>query len=385
MCLQVIANYLFLVSFMKKILHISKYYYPYYGGIEDVAHTIIKELKPYYEQRIICFNHERGTIFNINGTDVLRIGTCCNISSQPVSLKYRHLLKQTIDTFQPDYIHLHLPNPLVATYLLTLNLHGAKIVSHWHADILGQKSFYKLYKPFEREILKKSYKIIATSEPYMNSSEAIKPYIDKTLILPNTIDEKKLHLFKGEEEEINKIKEKYNHKKIVFFVGRHVPYKGIDYLIESDKYITEDCMILIGGTGEKSASLKEMAKDHPRIKFIGRLSNNEVKYYLHASDVFAFPSINRSEAFGVALAEALYCGLPAVSFYIDGSGTMWVNQNNKTGLVVENKNVEKYGEAISILLGNEILRKQMSEAAKEWARQNFLPNQILPIIEKVYF
>ena len=191
-------------------------------------------------------------------------------------------------------------------------------------------------------------------------------------------------LFKHEEE-INKIKEKYNHKKIVFFVGRHVPYKGIDYLIESDKYITEDCMILIGGTGEQSASLKELAKDHPRIKFIGRLSNNEVKYYLHASDVFAFPSINRSEAFGVALAEALYCGLPAVSFYIDGSGTMWVNQNNKTGLVVENKNVEKYGEAISILLGNEILRKQMSENAKEWARQNFLPNQILPIIEKVYF
>jgi glycosyltransferase involved in cell wall biosynthesis len=370
---------------MKKILHISKYYYPYYGGIEDVAHTIVKELNSYYDQRIICFNHERGTIFNINGTDVLRVGACCNIASQPVSFKYWYLLKKTIDTFLPDYIHLHLPNPLVASYLLTLDLHGAKIISHWHADILGQKSFYRLYRPFERAILKKSYKIITTSEPYVNSSIAIKPFLNKTVILPNTINENKLHLFDGEEEEINKIKEKYNHKKIVFFVGRHVPYKGIDYLIESDKYINEDCMILIGGTGEKSASLKEMAKDHPRIKFIGRLSNNEVKYYLHASDVFAFPSINRSEAFGVALAEALYCGLPAVSFNIDGSGTMWVNQNNKTGIVVENKNVEKFGEAISILLGNDILRNQMSENAKEWARQNFLPNQILPIIEKVYF
>ena len=60
---------------MKKILHISKFYHPYYGGIEDVAQTLVDELKPYYDQKIICFNHEKGTIYNINGVDVLRIGT----------------------------------------------------------------------------------------------------------------------------------------------------------------------------------------------------------------------------------------------------------------------------------------------------------------------
>ena len=70
---------------MKRILHVSKYYYPYYGGIEDVAKTIIDELKPYYEQKIICFNHEKGTIYNINGADVLRIGTTKTIASQPIS------------------------------------------------------------------------------------------------------------------------------------------------------------------------------------------------------------------------------------------------------------------------------------------------------------
>ena len=59
---------------MKKILHISKFYFPYYCGIEVVALTIVDQLKPYFEHRIICFNHEKGTIYNIKGADGLHIG-----------------------------------------------------------------------------------------------------------------------------------------------------------------------------------------------------------------------------------------------------------------------------------------------------------------------
>lgn len=369
---------------MKKILHVSKYYYPYYGGIEDVAKTIIDELKPYFEQRIICFNHERGTIYNINGADVLRIGTIFTVASQPISYKYRNILQKTIDSYKPDFIHLHLPNPLIAVYLLTLNLGEAKIITHWHADILGKSYFYKVYKPFEKKLLEKSYKIVATSEMYTDFSEPIKKFKDKTVILPNTVNETKLHLFEGEQEEIEKIKEKYHHKKIVFFVGRHVPYKGIEYLIEAEKIITEDCIILIAGTGDLTENLRNKVGENPRIKFIGRLSNNELKYYLHASNVFAFPSHNRSEAFGVALAEALYCGLPSVSFNIIGSGALWVNKNGQTGFVVENKNVKEFADGISKILSSDTLRDEMSMNARKWVRQNFLKDQIVPIMKEVY-
>jgi glycosyltransferase involved in cell wall biosynthesis len=369
---------------MKKILHVSKFYYPYYGGIEDVARTIIDELKPYFEQRIICFNHEKGTVYNINGADVLRVGTTFTVASQPISIKYWRILQKTIDTYRPDFIHLHLPNPLIATYLLTVNLRGAKIITHWHADILGQKGFYSFYKPLEDNILKKSYKIIATSEMYKHHSEPLKKYLSKTYILPNTVNESKLHLFEGEQDEIEKIKAKYGNKKIIFFVGRHVGYKGIDYLIESEKFISEECIILIAGTGDLTRTLKDKVGDNERIKFIGRLTNNELKYYLHASTVFAFPSHNRSEAFGVALAEALYCGLPAVSFNIEGSGTLWVNKHNHTGLVVENKNLREFGEALSKIIASDELRVKMSVNAQEWVRTHFLKDQIIPIMDEVY-
>jgi Glycosyltransferase len=370
---------------MKKILHVSKYFYPYYGGIEDVTRTIITELKPYFEQRVICFNHKKGTVHNINGVDdILRIGVYLTLASQPISLSYRWKLQKIINSYKPDYIHLHLPNPLIASYILTLNLYGARIITHWHADILGKRYFYLLYKPFERRILEKSYKIIATSEVYMKDSLPLKEFLDKTVILPNTIDETKFKLFEGEQAEIEKIRKRFDNKKIVFSIGRHVFYKGIDYLIEAEKRIEEDCVIVIAGTGEQSSKLKEIAGNNPRIKFIGRLSNSELKYYLYASSVFAFPSHNRSEAFGVALAEALYCGLPAVSFHIEGSGTLWVNKNNHTGFVVENKNVSEFAGAISKILASDKLRNEMSENAKEWARCNFLKDYILPVMNEVY-
>lgn len=369
---------------MKKILHISKYYYPYYGGIEDVAYTIVNELKPYFEQRIICFNHEKETIYTVNDVDILRIGTCLTLASQPIAFSYRSKLQQMIDSYKPDYIHIHLPNPLIATYLLTTKLHGAKIISHWHADILGLQYFYRFYKPLEKKLLEKSYKIITTSELYLRHSTPLKKYSDKISILPNTVNEAKLDISESEESEIAKIKEKFNHKKIVFFVGRHVPYKGINYLIEAEKRIKEDCVIVIAGTGDQTTRLKEAAGENSRINFTGRIPNDELKYYLHASDVFAFPSCNRSEAFGVALAEALYCGLPAVSFNIEGSGTLWVNKHNYTGLVVENRNVAEFADAISKILRSDKLRSDMSKNAQEWIRSNFLRNQITPVMLEIY-
>ncbi len=369
---------------MKKILHISKFYPPYYGGIEDIAYAIVEALKTEYEQRVICFNHDKNTKQDTDEVDILRINTSFTIASQPISIAYRKELKKQIKEFRPDYIHLHLPNPLVAAYLLSIDLYGAKIVSHWHSDILGQKYIYPFYKGLERKLLKKSYKIIATSEIYALSSKSLRKYFNKTFVLPNIVNEEKFTLNDKDKTEIEKIKEQYKDKKIIFFVGRHVAYKGIEYLIKSAPYLDDDCMILIGGNGELTNQLKDLANPSKKIKFIGKLSNNELRHYLYASTVFAFPSITRQEAFGIALAEALYCGLPAVSFHIEGSGTIWVNQDNHTGIVVKNKTPKDYAEGLNKLLRDEDLRLSYSQNAKKWVKQNFLKQHINTTMKLVY-
>jgi len=370
---------------MAKILHISKYYYPFFGGIEDVAQTIIEELKPCHSQQVICFNHHKGNEQSIeNGIPVTRIGVVATVTSQPISFGYKKQLSKIINEFQPDYIHLHLPNPLVSMYLLQIDLKGAKLVVHWHADVLGQKLIYAVYRRFEKKILQNSDKILATSETYRLSSKPLRNFAYKTMILPNTINENKFTTQNGDEKQIQAIRQKYDNKKIIFFVGRHVLYKGIDYLIDAEKLIDKNSVIVIAGSGQETRRLKKKAKNCERIFFVGRLSDEDMKHYLCASTVYAFPSHTRSEAFGVALAEALYCGLPAVSFDIQGSGTTWVNKDNFSGFVVQNRNVEQFATAVNKLLWDENLRSQMSVNAKIWVKQYFLKEQIFRVLNTIY-
>jgi mannosyltransferase C (fragment) len=370
---------------MAKILHISKYYYPYYGGIEDVAQTIVRELKPFHTQKIICFNDRNITETDIvEDVEVYRIATVGTFFSQPIPKGYHTALKRLIKEFKPDYIHLHMPNPVVTLFLLNMDLSGSKLYIHWHADISGQKLLYSLYKDYEKKLLLRADKIIATSQIYLEHSEPLRNFLYKSVIVPNTINEQKFTDKADDAYKIEQIRKLYGNKKILFFVGRHVPYKGIEYLIECEKFVDDDCVFVVAGKGPLTKRLKTQAAHSDRIKFIGKISDEELRLYLKASYLFLFPSINRSEAFGVALAEALYCGLPAVSFDIEGSGVTWVNKNNYSGVVVKNFDKQAFARTINELLKKEDLRAELSRNAKSWVSENFLTDKAFVALHEIY-
>jgi glycosyltransferase involved in cell wall biosynthesis len=168
----------------------------------------------------------------------------------------------------------------------------------------------------------------------------------------------------GDETTIEEIRRKYHHKKIVFFVGRHAAYKGINYLIEAERYIQSDCVILIGGRGPETERLKAMTSSD-RIKFIGRIPNEYLRCYYYASDIFAFTSCTKQEAFGIALAEAMYCGSVPVTFTLEGSGVNWVSVGGETGIEVPLGDVKAYAEAIDRLLSDKELYMKYATAGKD--------------------
>ncbi len=371
---------------MKKILHISKYYPPHVGGIEDVVYGIVNGMNNKYRQQIICFNDGLESIFDcVDGINVLRVGCLFKFASQPVSLSFYFELKKIILTFKPDIIHLHWPNPLASTCLqLCFIPKTIKLVLHWHSDIIEQRNLYFFFRPLETLLLKRADVIIATSRQYLEHSAPLSPYQHKSRVVQNSINEKKLVLDDTDRSLVEALRIRYANKRIVFFLGRHVSYKGIEYLIDGAKYIASDCLVLIAGTGRLTKSLKERAKDNNCIRFLGRLSNKETKCHFHLADVFAFPSITKNEAFGVALAEALYCFTPAVTFNLPESGINWVNKNNHTGFVVLNRNAKDFGSAINRLLNDDALRKEYSENAHAWVKENFTPLQMVRLLTDVY-
>ena len=364
----------------KKILHITSYYLPHYGGIEQVTYDIVNILKENYENKIICFSETRKTKFDYyEGIEVYRIGWLKKVASQAISFSYIFYLRRILKEFQPDFIHIHLPNPLVTLYLL-LNLIAykkkIKIIGHWHSDIIEQKYIKKIYNPIQNMLLKRLDKIIVTSKEYGINSEDLKKYQEKLVVVPNIVNEKVLNDF--DETEIKKIREKYKNKRIIFFIGVHRKYKGLKYLVEASKYLSDDYKIIIAGNGPLTNELKELSKEDKKIEFIGRISDKEKVNYYYASDIFAFPSITKNEAFGVALAEALYCGLPAVTFTIKGSGVNWVNFDGVTGIEVKNISVESLAQGIKKIKGKEFYH------SKEWIKKNFIKEKIIDKLKNIY-
>lgn len=358
-----------------KILQISTYYLPNFGGIEQVAFDFSRILKAQgNDVKVICFNHNRESITDVyDGVQITRVGYKHKIASQALSINYFFILKRMIKEFAPDVIHIHLPNPLIATYLL-MEKPKCKITLHWHSDIIKQKKLKQLYAPFEKALLRRADKIIATSQIYAEKSESISKYLKKTFVIPNIVETHVLDKLTDEnKKQINEIKEKYSEKKIVFSIGVHREYKGLKYLVEAAQYLTDEYEVVIAGSGPLTDTLKQQSSDLnlKNIHFIGRISDEEKKLYLWASDIYAFPSITKNEAFGIALAEALYCGLPAVTFTIDGSGVNWVNQNGNTGIEVAELDAKQYANALM-----SISKEKYGANARKWVEDNFTDKAI---------
>lgn len=359
----------------RKILHISKYYYPFMGGMEQIARDCVNSLKDDdVIQKVICFNHLKGDCEDyVDEVNVIRCGTQAKIASQSLSVSYRNRLKKTIKEFEPNYIVFHYPNPFVAHFLLKfIKNSNVKLILYWHLDITKQKILGRLFEKQNTKLLQRSYRIIATSPNYINGSKYLTKYVDKCCVVPNCINTDRLKVNDNVKKLSEEIKEKNSGKIICFALGRHTKYKGMEYLIRASKLLDDNFSIYIAGKGELTDSLHKLAKDDRKVQFLGLISDDELKAYLLACDIFCFPSITKNEAFGVALAEAMYFNNPCVTFNIKGSGVNYVNLDGVTGIEVENKNVIKYSEAIKKLGNDEKLRQEMGYNAQKRVCSEFL-------------
>jgi len=360
---------------MKKILHIPNYYPPHIGGIEDVCHSIVSGL-PGFHHRVVCFNNKKTTERDsYEGVEIIRCGVLKKLFSQSLSLSLFGELGKILREFDPDVVHFHAPNPLSSVYLLTQLSRKTKLIVHWHSDIIEQDLLYTFYRPIEKQLLKRANKILVTSPTYALGSKALHPLQEKLEVIPNTVKINKLQKQEGDNKEIEKVKNLYGRKKIIFTFGRHVPYKGLQYLIDAVPFISEDAVVVIAGNGPLSEDLKNRSTSSS-VYFINHLTDDELRCYLYASDVFAFPSITRNEAFGIALAEAMYCGLPSVTFTIPHSGVNWVCVNDETGLESENGNSQVFADSINALIKNPVLRTKLGENASKRARAFFIMDAI---------
>ncbi len=383
---------------MKRVLQITRAYYPHIGGIEQVTRDIVHVLNGVddIEQKVICLGDDGadGDLVRprnqsahdmIDGTEIIRCGSICQVASQLLSPSYPFELHRVMKQFDPDVVIFHYPNPFMAAFLLAHKKQKFKLIIYWHLDITKQKLLGKLFHGQNLSLIKRAERIAGATSMHVDES-AYTPYFgDKRYILPYCIDEKRLVLTADEEERSQRIREKYSGKILGFFIGRHVPYKGLKYLIDAAKQLADDSRLhfLIAGQGPLTDELKIQAQGEDRIEFLGRLTDSEWRAYLKACDIFCFPSITRNEAFGLALAEGMYFGKPAVTFTIPGSGVNFVSLNGVTGIECPNGDSKTYAEALQKLADDPALREEYGKNARRRVLDNFTAEQFEKNIGKL--
>ncbi|WP_270988616.1 glycosyltransferase, partial [Campylobacter upsaliensis] len=171
-----------------------------------------------------------------------------------------------------------------------------------------------------------------------------------------------------------------NHQqKVVLFLGRFSKEKGVLRLIDIWKKVQEEAkcrewnLVFVGDGVLKEAMQDKINKLNLNDTIIIKGFTNDVeKEYLSAS-IYAMSSY--SEGFGMVLIESASYALPSVAF--DIAGLSDIIENEKSGFLIEDGNLQEFAKKLQLLMRDENLRKTMGENAKIHTKKHFSKELVL--------
>ena len=172
-----------------------------------------------------------------------------------------------------------------------------------------------------------------------------------------------------------------NHRqKVVLFLGRFSKEKGVLRLIDIWKKVQEEAkfrewnLVFVGDGVQKEQIEDKIKALHLSTSIIIKPFIKEVeKEYLSAS-IYAMTS--HKEGFGMVLIESASYALPSVAFDIT-SGPSDIIENEKSGFLIEDGNLQEFAKKLQLLMRDENLRKTMGENAKIHTKKHFSKELVL--------
>lgn len=189
-----------------------------------------------------------------------------------------------------------------------------------------------------------------------------------------------------------KLRNNYDEKNILLFVGRLIDWKGVRYLIEALKTVTDkfsSTRLLIIGSGPEKLNLTNLVDKlnlGNNVSFLGEIDNTKMKDYYSIADIFIIPSISvdgHKEGLGVVTIEAMACGTPAIG--TNSGGIPDVIKDSYNGFLVPEKSSRVLGEKIITLLNNKSLINNFSKNGLKTVKEKFTWNVISQKFIKIIY
>jgi len=370
---------------MAKIAQVVCVYPPYKGGMGKVAFEFQKQFNI---KKHNCFvftpNYKFGLRSVVNNKTV-RTPAILKFGNAAFVPQLFFLLKKF------DVIILHYPffgaQEIITIFKLFYK--KKKLIIHYHMDAIGLSLPGKILSLpaslFKTKLFKLADMVTCASLDYVKNSSLARLYdrmpykfremsfgVDQYLFYPNDFPEYPK-----------------NKKKHLLFVGgldqAHY-FKGLDVLLKAIAILPKQynfCLDIVGDGNLKAAFQLKAEKLNLRslVTFYGTLDNERLAQVYRNSYALVLPSINKGEAFGLVLLEAMASGVPVVASNLPG--VRGVFQDKKQGFLFMPNNFIDLKNKLEIILSDENLRNNMSINALALVKEKYSWKKVGETLDKI--
>ncbi|MCI0770288.1 MAG: glycosyltransferase [Chloroflexi bacterium] len=222
----------------------------------------------------------------------------------------------------------------------------------------------------ERTVMQRADGLVVSTE--MEKDDLVKLYQAsrcRIKVVPAGVD---LELFYPRGKDDAKQKLGIQENRVILYVGRIEPLKGIDILLKAVALLEDPAdtrLVIVGGSLEDDLELErlkglsETLGIQEKVTFTGSVPQGILPDFYSAADVFVLPSYY--ESFGLVALEAMACGTPVVVSRVGGLKT-FIKQG-ETGYLIPWRCPEPFAQRLDILMANPDLKESMGKAARAQA------------------
>ena len=369
-----------------RIAQVSPWFSPHLGGVESHVRSLSRELAARgNDVTVVTSRHDLSLPAeeSMEGFRVVRVKPRFIVMRTPITPKMRASLR----SLSVDVVHGHSPPPLASSYAGAVAAErGIPYVVTYHCDVelpsaLGGfvESVYR--RSLGASTLRNADQVVVTTRTYAATSRAVWRY--NPTVIPNAVDHRRFR----PDVDVSWVRERLKippDVPVALLVGRIVPHKGIEHFIEAARFVP-DAQFLIAGEGSLLGAMKRFAASMgvaERVRFLGRVSDENLPKVYAACDVFVLPSVSRLEAFGIVALEAMATAKPVI--VADIPGVREVIEDGREGLVADAVNPQDLADKIRRLLGDPEARRAMGQRARETVLESFSIERVTDQIEAVY-
>jgi glycosyltransferase involved in cell wall biosynthesis len=361
-----------------KVMIVAPHFHPRVGGVETYTLNIATRLVTLgWRVVIVTTNSSEGE--TVAGMPVYRLPVGLTVSNTPVGFRWRRQLARIFAAERPDVINAHTPVPYLAD--MAQRASGSiPFVLTYHNDLakdalLQQVAAETLQRTLIDRTLRRSGRIIATSDYYVRESRYLRGYESKISVVPPGVD---LATFNPDVQVSADLARRYAGSRVILFVGslnKSQRYKGLDILVRAFGDIPAerpDVRLVVAGHGDGLDMYREAAVAAGvagQVDFAGYVGHDKLAKYYKLASVFAMPSTSPTEGFGMVYMEAGAVGIPVIGARI--GGVPYAVKDGETGLLVAPRDVDGLRLALARVLDDATLARRLGDGGATRARAEF--------------